>query len=90
MEVSNTKYRFRILNASNARRYELALDPSEMQRPLSSRSVATGDFSARRWTHRTIRIARPSASMWWWTSRNTRLSTEVTLKNLLGDGKSAT
>ena len=26
LEVSNTKYRFRILNASNARRYELALD----------------------------------------------------------------
>ena len=27
LEVSNTKYRFRILNASNARRYELALQP---------------------------------------------------------------
>ena len=27
LEVSNTKYRFRILNASNARQYELALDP---------------------------------------------------------------
>jgi spore coat protein A len=27
MEVSNTKYRFRILNASNARVYDLALDP---------------------------------------------------------------
>jgi FtsP/CotA-like multicopper oxidase with cupredoxin domain len=27
MEVSNTCYRFRILNASNARAYELALDP---------------------------------------------------------------
>jgi spore coat protein A len=27
MEVSNTMYRFRILNASNARRYELELDP---------------------------------------------------------------
>jgi spore coat protein A, manganese oxidase len=27
MEVSNTRYRFRILNASNARRYSLALDP---------------------------------------------------------------
>jgi spore coat protein A len=28
LEVSNTKYRFRVLNASNARRYELALNPS--------------------------------------------------------------
>jgi spore coat protein A, manganese oxidase len=27
MEVSNTRHRFRILNASNARAYELALDP---------------------------------------------------------------
>lgn len=27
MEVTNTRYRFRILNASNARRYQLALDP---------------------------------------------------------------
>ena len=27
LEVANVKYRFRILNASNARRYELALDP---------------------------------------------------------------
>ena len=27
LEVSATKYRFRILNASNARRYELALEP---------------------------------------------------------------
>jgi spore coat protein A, manganese oxidase len=27
LDVSNTRYRFRILNASNARRYELELDP---------------------------------------------------------------
>lgn len=27
-EVSNTRYRFRLLNASNARRYRLALDPA--------------------------------------------------------------
>ena len=28
LDVANTKYRFRVLNASNARRYELALDPT--------------------------------------------------------------
>ncbi len=28
LEVANTRYRFRILTASNARRYELALDPA--------------------------------------------------------------
>ena len=27
LEVTNTRYRFRLLNASNARRYQLALDP---------------------------------------------------------------
>ena len=33
MEVSDTRYRFRILNASNARRYELALDPEPSAGP---------------------------------------------------------
>lgn len=31
MEVDNTRYRFRILNASNARRYQLALEPASTQ-----------------------------------------------------------
>ncbi|HKA51526.1 MAG TPA: multicopper oxidase family protein [Candidatus Dormibacteraeota bacterium] len=33
LEVANTRYRFRILNASNARRYLLALDPPPKQGP---------------------------------------------------------
>ena len=33
LEVTNTRYRFRILNASNARRYELALDPKPSSGP---------------------------------------------------------
>ena len=33
LEVSNTRYRFRILNASNARRYKLALDPPPSEGP---------------------------------------------------------
>ena len=50
LEVSNTRYRFRILNASNARRYELALDP-----PTTARSfVQIGRAPP---GHRTIRIA---------------------------------
>ncbi|WP_020501501.1 multicopper oxidase family protein [Sciscionella marina] len=39
MEVTNTRYRFRILNASNARRYRLALDPSP---PAGSSFVQIG------------------------------------------------
>jgi spore coat protein A, manganese oxidase len=34
LEVSNTMYRFRILNASNARAYELELDPPGEKRPF--------------------------------------------------------
>src|SRR6266536_2681904 len=33
LEVASTRYRFRILNASNARRYRLALDPPPRQGP---------------------------------------------------------
>ncbi|MQA12501.1 MAG: multicopper oxidase domain-containing protein [Pseudonocardiaceae bacterium] len=33
MEVTNTRYRFRVLNASNARRYRLALDPPPPEGP---------------------------------------------------------
>jgi len=33
LEVSNTRYRFRILNASNARAYDLALDPPPVEGP---------------------------------------------------------
>ena len=33
LEVTNTRYRFRLLNASNARRYRLALDPTPSGAP---------------------------------------------------------
>jgi spore coat protein A, manganese oxidase len=33
LEVTNTRYRFRILNASNARRYELLLEPRPQEGP---------------------------------------------------------
>ncbi len=56
LEVANTKYRFRILNASNARRYELALDP-----PGAATSFvqigSDGGLLAAPLRHRTIRIA---------------------------------
>jgi spore coat protein A len=56
LEVSNTKYRFRILNASNARRYELALDP-----PGAATSFvqigSDGGLLGAPIRHRTIRIA---------------------------------
>ena len=40
LDVANTRYRFRLLNASNARRYRLTLDPPPPQGPASPRSAA--------------------------------------------------
>jgi spore coat protein A len=57
LEVANTKYRFRILNASNARRYELALDPA----PAGGRGFiqvgADGGLLGAPLLHNSIRIA---------------------------------
>jgi len=53
LAVSNTKYRFRILNASNARRYELALEPGAPLVQIGS----DGGLLAAPIRHRTIRIA---------------------------------
>ncbi|MGH9558440.1 MAG: multicopper oxidase family protein, partial [Bryobacteraceae bacterium] len=56
LEVSNTKYRFRVLNASNARRYELALDPP----PVGSSFIqigSDGGLLESPVTHQTVRIA---------------------------------
>ena len=56
LEVSNVKYRFRILNASNARRYELALDPAPLGAPLVQIG-SDGGLLAAPVAHRTLRIA---------------------------------
>ena len=64
LEVSNTKYRFRVLNASNARAYELALD---RRRPRGSRSCrweATQAYSKPRSPTTRYSPPRASASTW--------------------------
>ena len=56
LEVANTKYRFRILNGSNARRYELALEPA----PGGASFIqigSDGGLLGAPIRHRTIRIA---------------------------------
>lgn len=53
LEVANTKYRFRVLNASNARRYELALDPGGSFVQIGS----DGGLLAAPVSHRTVRIS---------------------------------
>ena len=56
LEVANTRYRFRILNASNARRYELALDPPP---PASSfvQIGSDGGLLDAPVSHRSLKIA---------------------------------
>jgi spore coat protein A len=57
LEVANVKYRFRILNASNARRYELALDPFPRQGVAFVQIGSDGGLLAAPVSHRTLRIA---------------------------------
>jgi spore coat protein A len=57
LEVANTKYRFRILNGSNARRYEMALDPAPPGGHPFTQIGSDGGLLATPVTHRTVRIA---------------------------------
>ena len=57
MNVANVKYRFRILNASNARRYELALDPSPRGTASFVQIGSDGGLLSAPVAHQTIRIA---------------------------------
>ena len=47
LAVDAARYRFRLINASNARRYRLALDPPPPEGPPSSRSAPTAACSLR-------------------------------------------
>ncbi len=53
LEVTNTRYRFRLLNASNARRYRLALDPPPPNGPAFAQ-IGCGRRAA-------LRASRPTA-----------------------------
>ncbi|MBO0787012.1 MAG: multicopper oxidase domain-containing protein, partial [Actinobacteria bacterium] len=58
LEVSNLKYRFRILNASNARRYRLSLDPPPPQGPSFVQVGSDGGLLGRPVAHDEIQIAQ--------------------------------
>jgi spore coat protein A, manganese oxidase len=87
LEVSATKYRFRILNASNARRYELALEP-ENSAPFIQIGSDGGLLGAPI-LHRTIRIAQAERFDVVVDFSKYDVGTEVTLKNRMGQGKTA-
>jgi FtsP/CotA-like multicopper oxidase with cupredoxin domain len=86
LEVSNTRYRFRILNASNARRYELALQPG------NARFVQVGSdggLLGAPLVHRTVPIAQAERFDVVIDFSKYAVGDEVTLKNRMGEGRTA-
>src|SRR5215217_1735400 len=86
MEVSNTRYRFRILNASNARRYRLALEPEPSE---GLPFVQVGSDGGLLWapiSHRTITVAPAERFDVVIDFSRYPVGTKVTLKNRLGYG----
>lgn len=71
-EVPATRHRLRLLNGSNARRYDLALDPRHPAAARSPRSVPTRACSTHPRCTTTCRSPRPSGTTWWSTSAATR------------------
>ena len=89
MEVSATRYRFRILNASNARRYELALDPRPGKAAPFVQVGSDGGLLGAPIPHRTIRIAQAERFDVVIDFSGYEVGTEVNLKNRLGEGRTA-
>jgi FtsP/CotA-like multicopper oxidase with cupredoxin domain len=83
LEVANVKYRFRILNASNARRYDLALDGAASMVQIGS----DGGLLAQPIPHRSIRIAPSERFDVVVDFSKCAIGSQVTLRNKLGDGR---
>ncbi len=86
MEVSNTRYRFRILNASNARRYRLALEPEAPDGLPFVQVGSDGGLLGSPISHRTIPIAPAERFDVVIDFSKYPVGTKVTLKNRLGLG----
>jgi len=86
LEVADTKYRFRILNASNARRYELALDPVPRGGLPFLQIGSDGGLLEAPLAHATVRISPAERFDLVVDFSKCRLGTKVTLTNAAGDG----
>jgi spore coat protein A len=87
MEVANTKYRFRLLNASNARTYELALEPSPENATSFIQIGSDGGLLAEPLTHETIVISQGERFDVMIDFSQYPVGTEITLKNLRGEDR---
>jgi spore coat protein A len=85
LEVSATRYRFRLLNASNARRYRLTLDP-----PAAFIQIGSDlGLLARPVRHNAIEIAQAERFDVIIDFSSFRPGTQITMRNTLGSGTTA-
>ena len=89
LEVSNTRYRFRILNASNARRYELELDPPPAGGESFVQVGSDGGLLSAPVTHERIPVAPAERFDVVIDFSKYRVGSEITLKNRIGEGSTA-
>jgi spore coat protein A len=89
MEVSNTMYRFRVLNASNARRYELALDQSPESGDSFIHVGSDVGLLSTPVSHGRISIAPAERFDVIIDFSEYAVGTEITLKNRIGEGSTA-
>ncbi|MER7016044.1 multicopper oxidase domain-containing protein [Saccharopolyspora sp. NPDC000359] len=88
-EVSATRHRLRVLNASNARRYELALDPPPPDGPAFVQIGSDGGLLAAPVGHESITLASAERHDVVVDFGRYPVGTEVTLVNRLGTGSTA-
>jgi spore coat protein A, manganese oxidase len=87
MEVSNTKYRFRVLNASNARAYELALESTHSSDAPIVQIGSDGGLLSEPVSHDSLVVSQGERFDVIVDFSEYPVGTEVTLKNLRGDGR---
>lgn len=89
LEVSNTRYRFRILNASNARRYKLTLDPPPREGASFIQVGSDGGLLDRPAGHEELPIAQAERYDVVIDFSSYPIDTTITLRNEIG-GESTT
>lgn len=89
MEVSNTKYRFRMLNGSNARVYDLELDPAPPDDAAFTQIGSDGGLLETPVTHDRLRISPAERFDVVVDFSNYPVGTDVTLANRRGSGRTA-
>ncbi len=89
MEVSNTRYRFRILNASNARRYRFTLDPPPPQGAAFTQVGSGHGLLQTPIEHSTLTAAPAERFDIVIDFSRYPTGSRVTLRNTFGEGKTA-